>query len=597
MQTYRSHILVCGETGCAGKNSEIVRAELIKHIDQHQLTNTVQVIKTSCLGLCDQGPVIIVYPEGVVYTMVQPGDASEIVKDHLLNGVIVKHLLADLQLEKGVGDINNNDFFKKQYRIALRNCGLINPESIDEYIAYDGYKALAKVLTEMKPEEVIDLIKHSGLRGRGGGGFPTGYKWHYTAKATGEQKYVCCNADEGDPGAFMDRSILEGDPHSVVEAMAIAGYAVGSNQGYIYVRAEYPIAVKRLTIAIAQAKEHGLLGDRIFGTGFSFDLEIRLGAGAFVCGEETALMTSIEGRRGEPRSRPPFPAVKGLWQKPTLLNNVETYANIPVIVLKGADWFAGIGTEKSKGTKVFAIGGKINNTGLVEIPMGTTLREIIYDIGGGIPNGKKFKAAQTGGPSGGCIPASEIDVPIDYESLQKLGSMMGSGGLIVMDEDNCMVDIAKFFLEFTVDESCGKCPPCRIGTKRMLEILERITEGKGEPEDIEKLEILAKNIRISALCGLGQSAPNPVLSTLRYFRHEYLAHVNDKKCLAGICKSLTQYVIHPDSCRSCGICSKNCPVNCISGDKKAPYSIDQTKCIKCGACMEKCPFKAIFKNA
>jgi len=487
-------------------------------------------------------------------------------------------------------------FFEGQMRIALRNCGVINPEEINEYIAFDGYKALTKVLTEMTPEAVVDTIKKSGLRGRGGGGFPTGLKWEFAAKQAEGQKFVCCNADEGDPGAFMDRSVLEGDPHSLIEAMIIAGYAIGSNQGFVYVRAEYPIAVKRLEIAIEQAKEYGILGNNILGTDFNFDLEIRLGAGAFVCGEETALMTSIEGKRGEPRPRPPFPAVKGLWQKPTILNNVETYANIPVIILKGADWFSSIGTEKSKGTKVFALGGKINNTGLVEVPMGTSLREVIYNIGGGIPNGKKFKAAQTGGPSGGCIPSSHIDVNIDYDSLIALGSMMGSGGLIVMDEDTCMVDIAKFFLEFTVDESCGKCPPCRIGTKRMYEILERITEGKGTEADITKLEILAKNIKASALCGLGQTAPNPVLSTLRYFKDEYLAHVNDKKCPAGVCKSMMKYTINAEACKSCGICAKVCPASCIKGEKKVPYVIDQDKCLKCGACMEKCPFKAISKN-
>jgi NADP-reducing hydrogenase subunit HndC len=519
------------------------------------------------------------------------------VSEHLLKGRIVKRLLSgagkDSDMEKS---IEGTGFFKKQLRIALRNCGVINPENIDEYIAYDGYKSLAKVLTEMTPEQVIDLLKRSGLRGRGGAGFPTGLKWEFTAKAKGEQKFVCCNADEGDPGAFMDRSILEGDPHSVLEAMTIAGYAVGASQGYIYVRAEYPIAVKRLEIAIKQAKDYGLLGKNIFGTDFSFDLELRLGAGAFVCGEETALMTSIEGKRGEPRPKPPFPAVKGLWQKPTLLNNVETYANIPIIFQKGPEWFSGIGTEKSKGTKVFAVGGKIKNTGLVEIPIGTTLREVIYDIGGGIPNGKKFKAAQTGGPSGGCIPASHIDVKIDYDTLIELGSMMGSGGMIVMDEDTCMVDIARYFLDFTVDESCGKCPPCRIGTKRMLEILERITQGKGEMEDLNKLEILARNIKNAALCGLGQSAPQPVLSTLRYFRDEYIAHVRDKKCPAGVCKSMMHYYNHTDICKKCGICARNCPVSCISGDRSNPYVIDQEKCIKCGQCMEKCPFKAIFKN-
>lgn len=598
MEFYRAHVLVCGGTGCTSSNSEKIRQEFITQLDKHNLDKEVKVVTTGCFGLCAQGPIVIVYPEGAMYTMVRVEDVPEIVEEHLMKGRLVKRLMAgDKEAEDPSKSLENVDFFKRQVRVALRNCGVINPENIDEYIAYDGYKALAKALTEMKPEEVIAEIKKSGLRGRGGAGFPTGLKWELTAKAKGDQKYVACNADEGDPGAFMDRSILEGDPHSIIEAMIIAGYAVGASQGYIYVRAEYPIAVKRLEIAIAQAKEYGLLGNNIFGTDFSFDLELRLGAGAFVCGEETALITSIEGHRGEPKPKPPFPAVSGIWQKPTLLNNVETYANIPVILTKGADWFASIGTEKSKGTKVFAVGGNINNTGLVEIPIGTTLREIIYDIGGGIPNGKKFKAAQTGGPSGGCIPASHIDTPIDYETLRELGSMMGSGGLIVMDEDNCMVDIAKFFLEFTVDESCGKCPPCRIGTKRMLEILERITGGKGEMEDIDKLELLAKNIISSALCGLGQSAPQPVLSTLRYFKDEYIAHVKDKKCPAGVCKSMMRYVIAADHCKSCGICARNCPVGAISGEKKVPYVIDQEKCIKCGVCMTKCPFKAIFKNA
>ncbi len=599
MQVFRSHVLVCAGTGCTSSNSEKITKEFEVQLSNNKLENEVKIVKTGCFGLCAQGPIVVVYPEGAMYTMVKVEDVSEIVTEHLLKGRIVKRLLSreDADVERDDASLEQVEFFKKQLRIALRNCGVINPEDIDEYIAFDGYKALGKVLTEMTPEQVIDTVKKSGLRGRGGGGFPSGLKWEFTAKSQDDQKFVLCNADEGDPGAFMDRSVLEGDPHSVIEAMAIAGYAVGANQGYIYVRAEYPIAVKRLRIAIEQAKEYGLLGNNIFGTDFCFDLEIRLGAGAFVCGEETALMTSIEGKRGEPRPRPPFPAVKGLWNKPTLLNNVETYANIPVIFLKGAEWFSSIGTEKSKGTKVFAIGGKINNTGLVEVPMGTTLREVVYEIGGGIPNGKKFKAAQTGGPSGGCIPASHLDTPIDYDSLIALGSMMGSGGLIVMDEDNCMVDIAKFFLEFTVDESCGKCPPCRIGTKRMLEILQRITDGKGEEGDIEKLELLAKNIRASALCGLGQTAPNPVLSTLKYFRNEYEAHVKDKKCLAGVCKSLMRYVIHEEACKKCGICARNCPVKCIDGDKTRAYSIDQNKCIKCGACMEKCPFKAIFKNA
>lgn len=595
MQLYRSHVLVCGGTGCTASNSGKIMDELEVQIKEFKLQDEVKVVKTGCFGLCAEGPIVVVYPEGAMYTMVKVEDIKEIVEEHLLKGRIVKRLLQGAKADADKA-IEKSDFFKKQMRVALRNCGVINPENIDEYIAFDGYKALAKVLTEMKPEEVIETIKKSGLRGRGGGGFPTGLKWEFAARQQNDQKYVCCNADEGDPGAFMDRSILEGDPHSLIEAMAIAGYAIGANQGYIYVRAEYPIAVSRLNIAINAAKEYGLLGKGIFGTDFDFDLEIRLGAGAFVCGEETALMTSIEGHRGEPRPRPPFPAVKGLWGKPTILNNVETYANIPQIILKGPEWFNSIGTEKSKGTKVFAIGGKINNTGLVEIPMGTTLREVVYEIGGGIPGGKKFKAAQTGGPSGGCIPAEHIDTPIDYDSLIQLGSMMGSGGLIVMDEDTCMVDIAKFFLEFTVDESCGKCPPCRIGTKRMYEILQRITDGKGEEGDIEKLEVLAKNIKASALCGLGQTAPNPVLSTLKYFRDEYIAHVRDKKCPAGVCKSMMKYVINNEICKSCGICAKQCPVSAISGDRKTPYVIDQEKCIKCGVCMEKCPFKAIFKN-
>ena len=596
MQLYRAHVLVCAGTGCTSSNSIKVMEEMETLLKLNDLDKEVKIVKTGCFGLCAEGPIVVVYPEGAMYTKVQVADVKDIVEEHLLKGRLVRRLLAG---EKEAEDISKAlesvDFFKRQHRIALRNCGRINPENIDEYIAFDGYKALEKVLTEMTPEAVIDTIKKSGLRGRGGGGFPTGLKWEFAAKQVADQKYVCCNADEGDPGAFMDRSVLEGDPHSVIEAMSIAGYAIGATQGFIYVRAEYPIAVKRLQIAIDQAKEYGILGDNVLGTGHKFDLEIRLGAGAFVCGEETALMTSIEGHRGEPRPRPPFPAVKGLWGKPTILNNVETYANIPVIILNGAEWFASIGTEKSKGTKVFALGGKINNTGLVEIPMGTTLREVVYDIGGGIPNGKKFKAAQTGGPSGGCIPASHLDTPIDYDSLIALGSMMGSGGLIVMDEDNCMVDVAKFFLEFTVDESCGKCPPCRIGTKRMLEILDRITEGKGEPDDIEKLEVLAKNIKASALCGLGQTAPNPILSTLRYFRDEYEAHIIDKKCPAGVCKSMLKYTIDAAKCKSCGLCTKVCPMNCITGEKKVPYVIDQSKCAKCGACMEKCPFKAISK--
>ena len=599
----RSHVLICGGTGCTSSGSKVLMSTFEEELKKQGLEDEIKIVQTGCFGLCALGPVVIVYPEGTFYSHVKKEDVAEIVEEHLLKGRLVDRLVykdvAEEVKDAAVRHVSLNDtnFYKTQKRVALRNCGLINPENIDEYIAMDGYAALGKVLTEMTPEQVIQEVKDSGLRGRGGGGFPTGVKWSFAAAQQVAQKYVCCNADEGDPGAFMDRSVLEGDPHSVIEAMAIAGYAIGANQGYVYVRAEYPIAVERLSIAIKQAEEYGLLGKDIFGKGFDFDLEIRLGAGAFVCGEETALMTSVEGHRGEPRPRPPFPAVKGLFGKPTILNNVETYANIPVIILKGAEWFSHIGTEKSKGTKVFAVGGKINNTGLVEIPMGTTLREIIYDIGGGIPNGKKFKAAQTGGPSGGCIPASELDTPIDYDSLIALGSMMGSGGLIVMDEDTCMVDLAKFFLEFTVDESCGKCPPCRIGTKRMLEIVTRITEGKGQPEDLEKLEILARNIKASALCGLGQTAPNPVLSTMKYFRDEYMAHVVEKKCPAGVCKSMLKFIIVDDTCKHCGICKKNCPTGAISGDKNTPFVIDQDKCVKCGVCMEKCPFKSILKNA
>ena len=597
MDMVRGHILCCGGTGCTSSGSEAVIAEMEAQLKAYGLDKEFKVVKTGCFGLCALGPIMIVYPEGAFYSRVKVEDIKEIVEEHLLKGRIVKRLLYQETVEDdNIKSLNEVDFYKKQMRVALRNCGVINPENIEEYIAFDGYKALGKVLTEMTPQEVIDEIKKSGLRGRGGGGFPTGTKWQFALNSQNEQKYVACNADEGDPGAFMDRSILEGDPHSVIEAMAIAGYATGANQGYIYIRAEYPIAVKRLQIAIDQAKEYGLLGNNIFDTGFNFDLEIRLGAGAFVCGEETALMTSIEGKRGEPRPRPPFPAVKGLWERPTLLNNVETYANIPQIINNGADWFASIGTEKSKGTKVFALGGKINNTGLVEIPMGTTLREIIEDIGGGIPNGKKFKAAQTGGPSGGCIPASLMDTPIDYDSLIAIGSMMGSGGLIVMDEDNCMVDIAKFFLEFTVDESCGKCTPCRIGTKRLLELLTKITDGKGTMEDIDKLEELCYSIKASSLCGLGQTAPNPVLSTLRYFRDEYEAHVKDKVCPAGVCKALSKYIIDPEKCKGCSLCSRQCPVGAISGEIRSPFTIDQDKCIKCGACMTSCKFNAIYKK-
>ena len=599
MQIARSHVLVCGGTGCLSSNSDKLRERLTDKLKELGISDEVQIIQTGCFGLCAEGPIVVVYPEGAMYAKVTPKDIDVIAEEHLLKGRIVERLLIGNGTESFDAEGNrleNTDFFSRQKRVALRNCGRINPEDITEYIAFDGYQALGKVLTEMTPQQVIDVIKDSGLRGRGGAGFPTGMKWS-SAASEGDVKYVACNADEGDPGAFMDRSILEGDPHSVLEAMAIAGYAIGANQGYIYVRAEYPTAVKRLNIAIEQAHEYGLLGDNIFGTGFSFDIGLRLGAGAFVCGEETALMNSIEGKRGEPRPRPPFPASKGIFDKPSMLNNVETYANVCQIILNGPEWFASMGTEKSKGTKVFAVGGKIVNTGLVEIEMGTTLREVIYDIGGGIPGGKAFKAAQTGGPSGGCIPYTHLDTPMTYDDLSALGSMMGSGGLIVMDEDDCMVDIAKFFLEFTVDESCGKCPPCRIGTKRMLEILEKITDGRGELEDIDKLETLAKNIKASALCGLGQTAPNPILSTLRYFRDEYIAHVVDKKCPAGVCKKLIQIKINPDICKSCGICAKLCPTTAIRGEKKVPYEIDQSKCLKCGACVEKCPFKAIYKEA
>ena len=594
---YRSHVLVCGGTGCTSSGSVKIIEEFERELAATGLTEEVKVVKTGCFGLCALGPVVIVYPEGSFYSRVKAEDVKEIVDEHLLKGRIVKRLLyTETVAEDKIKSLDQTDFYKKQMRVALRNCGVIDPEDINEYIAYDGYQALGRVLTEMTPDDVIEILKTSGLRGRGGAGFPTWLKWNFAKAQPAGQKYVCCNADEGDPGAFMDRSVLEGDPHAVLEAMTIAGYTIGSNQGYIYVRAEYPIAVKRLEIAINQSREMGFLGKDIFGSGFDFDIELRLGAGAFVCGEETALMTSIEGHRGEPRPRPPFPAVKGLFGKPSLLNHVETWANIPQIILKGPEWFASMGTEKSKGTKVFALGGKIHNTGLVEVPMGTTLREIIEEIGGGIPNGKKFKAAQTGGPSGGCIPASLIDTEIDYDNLLAIGSMMGSGGLIVMDEDNCMVDIAKFFLEFTVDESCGKCTPCRIGTKRLYEMLDKITRGNATLEDLDKMEELCYYIKENALCGLGQTAPNPVLSTLRYFRDEYIAHVVDKRCPAGVCKHLLQYRIEKEKCKGCTLCARQCPVGAISGSVKNPHVIDQTKCIKCGACMEKCKFGAIVKK-
>ena len=594
---YRSHILVCGGTGCTSSNSERIIQLLEEEIQSRSLQDEVKVIKTGCFGLCALGPIMIVYPEGAFYSRVEPEDIKEIVSEHIEKGRVVKRLLYQETVKDGkIEPLTHTDFYRKQKRVALRNCGVIDPENINEYLATDGYQAIARVLTTMSPDQVIDTIKASGLRGRGGGGFPTGTKWALARANEDDQKYVCCNADEGDPGAFMDRSILEGDPHVLIEAMAIAGYAIGATKGFVYVRAEYPIAVHRLQIAIDQAKERGMLGTDILGTGFEFDLEIRLGAGAFVCGEETALMTSIEGKRGEPRPRPPFPAQKGLFGKPTVLNNVETYANIPRIIMNGPQWFAAMGTEKSKGTKVFALGGKINHTGLVEVPMGTTLREIVEEIGGGIPNGKKFKAAQTGGPSGGCIPAHLIDTPIDYDNLIAIGSMMGSGGLIVMDEDNCMVDIAKFFLEFTVDESCGKCSPCRIGTRRLLEILERITKGQGEMADIDKLIELSNHIKQNSLCGLGQTAPNPVLSTLNYFRDEYIAHIKDKTCPSKVCRSLLSYYILEDKCVGCTACARVCPADAITGEVKKVHRIDLEKCIKCGACMEKCKFGAIIKK-
>ncbi len=603
----RAHVLICGGTGCTSSGSASIQKAFVENLEAFGLTEEVKLVQTGCFGLCELGPVVIVYPDGTFYSRVTAEDVKEIVEEHLLKGRKVDRLVyADTGDEapavEGNVALSDTVFYRSQDRVVLRNCGVINPESIEEYIAMDGYAALGKVLTEMTPEQVIQVVKDSGLRGRGGGGFPTGLKWALTAPNQADQKYVVCNADEGDPGAFMDRSILEGDPHCLIEAMAIAGYAIGATEGYVYVRAEYPIAVQRLQKAIDDAREYGLLGKDIFGSGFDFDLFIRLGAGAFVCGEETALMTSIEGNRGEPRPRPPYPAVKGLFGKPTVENNVETFANIPQIILKGVDWFTSMGTEKSKGTKVFALGGKIAHTGLVEIAMGTTLRHIIDEIGGGIPNGKKFKAAQTGGPSGGCIPAHLIDTPVDYDNLTAIGCMMGSGGLIVMDEDNCMVDMAKFFLEFTVDESCGKCTPCRVGTKRLLEILDKITSGKGTLEDVDKLEELCYYIKQNSLCGLGQTAPNPVLSTLNFFRDEYIAHVVDKKCPAGVCKDLLKFSIDKDKCIGCGLCARNCPADAISktdyiapGHKLPSYVIDPDKCVKCGVCIDNCKFKAISK--
>ena len=598
-QVHKNYILVCGGTGCTSNHSLDVVKAFETHLKEHGLQDDVKIIQTGCLGLCAKGPVVVVHPGSVYYEEVDPEKVEAIVNEHIVGGVPTDKYMLKEETTDGspAKTMTESDFYTKQERIALRNCGVIDPENIDEYIATGGYEALGRCLTEMTPDEVIQTVLDSGIRGRGGAGFPTGKKWKFASGNRGEvQKYVCCNADEGDPGAFMDRSILEGDPHSVFEAMAIAGYAIGADQGYIYVRAEYPIAVNRLEIALKQAREYGLIGKDIFGTGFNFDIDLRLGAGAFVCGEETALLTSIEGNRGEPHPRPPFPAVKGLFGCPTILNNVETYANIPVIFNKGPEWFSSLGTELSPGTKVFALGGKINNTGLVEVPMGTTLRDVVENIGGGVPNGKKFKAAQTGGPSGGCIPSTYYDIPIDFENLKSIGCMMGSGGLIVMDEDSCMVDIAKFFLEFTVSESCGKCTPCRVGTKRMLEILTRISEGKGEMEDLEKLEELANFIQTNSLCGLGQTAPNPVLSTMRFFRDEYVAHIKDKTCPAGVCKKLLKYSIIEEKCKGCTLCARNCPVDAISGAVKTPHVIDNAKCIKCGACMDNCRFGAIIRK-
>lgn len=597
MAFYRSQVLICGGTGCTSSGSKELIDAFKRELKKNGIENEIELVRTGCFGLCELGPIVIIYPEGAFYSKVKVTDIPELVMEHLVKGRILKRLVYHEAIEKDrIKSLNNVDFYKKQKRIALRNCGVIDPENIDEYLAFDGYKALEKVLTQMAPGDVIELLKKSGLRGRGGAGFPTGMKWEFAAKQKSDEKYIICNADEGDPGAFMDRSILEGDPHAILEAMTIGGFSIGAKKGFIYVRAEYPIAVKRLQVAINQSKEYGLLGDNILKTGFKFDIEIRLGAGAFVCGEETALIQSIEGKRGMPTPKPPFPAVSGLWGKPTVINNVETFANIPQIIVNGSEWFSSIGTNKSKGTKVFALGGKITNTGLVEVPMGITLKEVIYEIGGGIPNNKKFKAVQTGGPSGGCITAENLDTPIDYDTLKAMGSMMGSGGMIVMDEDNCMVDVARFYLDFIKDESCGKCAPCRIGTKRMLEILEKITQGKGTLEDLDKLENLAEQIKKTALCGLGQTAPNPVLSTLRYFKDEYIAHIVEKRCPAGVCKSLLQYIILQDKCRGCGICQRNCPQGAISGKIKGTFTIDPEKCIKCGICINKCPFNAIVKK-
>ncbi|MBQ9868146.1 MAG: NADH-quinone oxidoreductase subunit NuoF [Ruminococcus sp.] len=602
---YRKQVLVCGGTGCQSSGSKKVLEALEDELKVQGIDKEILVVRTGCFGLCSLGPIMIVYPEGTFYAQATPEGVRRVVKEHLKEGNVCKDLLykETVHEDGSIISLSETNFYKKQKRIALRNCGVIDPENIDEYIGTEGYQGLYKALTSMSQDDVIKEVLDSGIRGRGGAGFPTGRKWMFAKASQGDIKYVACNADEGDPGAFMDRSILEGDPHAIIEAMAIAAYAIGAHQGFVYVRAEYPVAVHRLSVALEQARERGLLGKDIFGTSFDFDIEIRLGAGAFVCGEETALMTSIEGHRGEPRPRPPFPAVKGLFGKPTVLNNVETLANIAQIIRKGAAWYSSMGTEGSKGTKVFALGGKITNVGLVEVPMGTTLREVVEEIGGGIPNGKKFKAAQTGGPSGGCIPAKYIDTPIDYDNLVALGSMMGSGGLIVMDEDTCMVDISKFYLEFTVDESCGKCTPCRVGTKRLLQILDKITSGKGEMEDIDKLEELANHMKNSSLCALGQSAPNPVLSTLKSFRDEYEAHIKDKKCPAGVCKSLLSFEIEKEKCIGCGLCARNCPVSAISktdytapGKKLPAMAIDQSKCIKCGVCMSNCKFGAVIKK-